>query len=155
MEDIRFWNYYWFSNNFFNFDVYEVIFMNVLKCNMEDKIDLLNEKYSHLNFDCLRKRKIKKWSEEEIKYLLNNYLEIDTEKLAKTLNRTKNNIYSKAYQLGLNKTGRNWQSWTEEEINLLTSLYRNTDIQKLLLLINRSKNAINWKANELGLKFRD
>ena len=54
-----------------------------------------------------------KWTDEEIKYLKDNYLNSDIESLAKQLNRSKDAIYIKSSNLGLKKNKK-----TKNEIGM-------------------------------------
>ena len=56
----------------------------------------------------------KKYSEEEINFLTNNYGIISTEEISKILNRTISSIKCKVRSLGLKI-----EEWSEDEISLL------------------------------------
>ena len=93
--------------------------------------------------------KTKRWNKEEIKFLEENYCEIDINELANKLGRTTQSIKEKTCSLGIQKEFR----WTKEEDDILIkniSNYSYKDIEKLLP--NRTFQSIKLHARWLGLK---
>jgi len=94
----------------------------------------------------------KKWSEEEKKYLIENFNHLNNDELSKKLGRTINSIRVKASRIKSHKNSILRGYWTKEEENyLIENFYdmRNKDISKI---INRSEHGISKKASILKLR---
>lgn len=94
-----------------------------------------------------------KWTQEDIKYLKEEYGKTDTKTIAENLGRTTSAVVTKADKLGL-KT-RNY--WSEEEIELLKEVFPKYGNQELVELYfnNRSEKAIDDMGQKLGLLKED
>lgn len=92
--------------------------------------------------------KTKRWSQEEIDILKNNYLICDIKQLEKLLNRGGCAIIQKADQLGFKKEFK----WTDEEINILIKKFP-TCVEKEFksILPNRTYSSIKSKAKLLKI----
>ena len=84
------------------------------------------------------------WTEEEIQILKEKYGKIPTEELG--INKARDKIVDKAYQLGLCKK---INPWTIEELEILKSDYHTKKATELGL--NHSMACIHNKARELGI----
>lgn len=89
-------------------------------------MSLLMEKLQNFSIDSIRHKASElgikvdgDYSDEDVKFLLNNYDKFSLEELAKKLNRTVSGVYTKINNLGLKYTER----WSEEELNLLEKVY--------------------------------
>ena len=90
-----------------------------------------------------------KWTKDEEKFLVDNYLEISIEELVTNLSKSTNTIYIKACQLGLKKSNK----WTKKEIELLKKYYENSNTEILIALSpNHTLGSINKKAKQFKLK---
>lgn len=65
--------------------------------------------------------RFKPWSNDDIKYLAENYGKASISKLSSHLKRTKSSIRVKAYSLGLTRATIQHR-WTEDELNRLRTL---------------------------------
>ncbi len=92
----------------------------------------------------------KLYTEEELKFLKDNYIKYGPTKCAKLLKRPYNSVQKKANNLGL----RQYESvkWTLEEDNIIKEFYpyRGSDLQHKLP--KRSTTAIQKRADNLGVK---
>ena len=90
------------------------------------------------------------WSYEQEQYLINNYANTDTNKIADVIGKDVSVIRARAVKLGIKKD----MFWTEEEIQLLIEkypFYKTKDlIQKYFP--DRSLHSINCKVQDLNLK---
>ena len=91
----------------------------------------------------------KKWTEEETKYLVENYGKIEKEELIRHLNRTWTAITLKAQKLGLKVKER----WTKKEDAYLEKHYATETKEKIMKnLPKRSWCAIVVRAEQKGLR---
>lgn len=88
-----------------------------------------------------------KWTEEEIKFLKENYRELESKEIAKKLNRSISSIRNKLFYLDINK-----KKWTKKEIEFLQEHIENTD-KYLAKKLNRSIKSIKRKKH--GMKLKD
>lgn len=95
---------------------------------------------------------MKKWAEEDLNYLKENWCRKSTREIAKDLDRTYNSIYAKAeyINLGQNKADKN-RLWTEGDLEYLENNWGSISIPTLAKNLNRSENAVIIKARLLGL----
>ena len=94
----------------------------------------------------------KSWSEEEVKFLLENYNSMPLKEIAKRLGRTLHSIRSKARQLSVKKRSMVFgcKRWSQDEDEILVKYYSvlpREELQKLLP--NRSWAAIQTRAERL------
>jgi hypothetical protein len=89
-----------------------------------------------------------KWTQEEKKFLLDNFLEKGPDYCAKNLNRSKNAINIAACRLNLNTNQRS--TWTEEDIKFLTQ-NKDKGISYCAEKLNRTPAAVQRKASKLNL----
>ena len=90
-----------------------------------------------------------KWTEQEIKYLEENYSKYSNDIIFKFLYRhPKSSIMDKACCLNLKKD----EKWTEYDINYLIKNYHNVLAIDIVKILNRSYSSIIHKANRLNLK---
>ena len=97
---------------------------------------------------------VRRWSNEEEMYLIDNWDVKDISVLMKTLDRTEDSIVRKAERLGLNvhKDPNEYlrKRWSEEEDKILLELYHSVSTEELLkLLPNRTKGSIIKRAKAL------
>lgn len=97
-------------------------------------------------------RNQRKWNDEEINYLKNNYNELSYEELSKHFNRSIESIKGKAYLLGLLKKEKQ-PRFTNKEINILIENQGMTIKEVAKLLPNRSKSSVDYKIRDLGLNY--
>lgn len=97
------------------------------------------------------KRNGKKWTESDIKYLINNKDKYSYSVIAKHLNRTDKSVSSKAKALGLKKP-RKPHDYTPEEDAFLRANYKTmTDRQLAERLPRRNKASVSARRFVLGL----
>jgi len=92
----------------------------------------------------------KKWTEDELNILRNNFLKDINELVLLLPIRNRDSIYKKLQELRLLKINKN-PNWTDEEISLLYDTTKNS-AQLLSLFPNRTPEAICLKRNKLGIK---
>ena len=97
---------------------------------------------------------MKKWTEEEIEWLKENYKTVSWEDMLERLPYTKSAISTKANRLlGLKKTDKEIQyHWTKEYNDFLKANYENGDMNEIMKKIPFPKQTIRCQANRFGLK---
>lgn len=82
----------------------------------------------------------KEWTDEEVRFLRNNYEYVDTGRIAIFLNRTSISVKSKSIRLGLSKNC----DWSEDDdIYLEYFVFKNdTNIDEAAAFLNRTHNAV-------------
>lgn len=95
----------------------------------------------------------RKWTQEELEYLKDNYSVLGPTKILKVLtNRTFQTVTQKAQQLGLSRC----ELWSDEEVDILKENYSKLGPKKMKTLFNnRTVNAIRTKAKKLGLSYKE
>lgn len=97
--------------------------------------------------DVVVKKKLekRKWTPEEDKYLLENYVTQKIKDVGTHLNRTENAIKRRAKKLNCSKETR--QKWTEEELEIIRVAGKNCELVKQLIP-HRTMNSIYHKVEE-------
>lgn len=90
---------------------------------------------------------MKKWTEDEISYLKNNYSRLSVQEIADELERSRRSVYQKAKKLNL----RNARNWSDREIEYLTEKWGTVSLPTMAKRLGRSVEAIKIKAQHLGL----
>ena len=90
------------------------------------------------------------WSEEETKFLIDNYLELGPKVTAKKLGRTKSSVTSKASRLGLTKT-INSKKFSKEEIDFLENNYNKLGPTACSIKLKRTYDSVISKASRMKL----
>lgn len=90
---------------------------------------------------------MKKWTEQELEFLKNNYIKMSYKELANYLGRSIPSVKHKAERNNLNMPRR----WTEQDIEYLKQNFKTMSYKKLAIDLNRTKAAVDCKVNELGL----
>lgn len=91
---------------------------------------------------------MERWTSEEEKYLINNYMTTMYCDIAKVLNKTENAIRVKCFDLNLVKNN----AWSSDEIEYLKENYNKKNIKEIAKYLNRTENSVRLKANRNGLK---
>lgn len=89
------------------------------------------------------------WTEEMDKFLIENYLKMKFENIAKILNVSKNAVYyrTKILNISFKKSPK----WTEKELNFLKENFNTMCTIQMSKILKRSKQAIRDKSYELKL----
>lgn len=95
--------------------------------------------------------KLKKWSQEEIDFIKNNYLIMSHKEIGLALNRTEGAIRTKCFHLDLCKKE---SEWSNDEISFLKNNYSTMTQNEIAKKLGRTRTAVNIKASKLGLKKR-
>lgn len=97
---------------------------------------------------------MKKWTEEEIEWLKENYKTTSWEEMLEKLPHSKTAILTKANKiLGLKKTDKEIQyRWTKEYNDFLKANYENGDMDEIMKIIPFPNQTIRCQANRFGLK---
>lgn len=91
-----------------------------------------------------------KWTDEQVKELMEMSDKMHYEKIAKLLGKTKNAIYLKAKKLNITLI-QDKRTWTKEELEYLTENWGVHSINYLAKKLKHSINAVKIKAYRLGL----
>lgn len=101
-------------------------------------------------------REYKRWSEEEINILINNYPYFSNEDLNSMFfpHRSVDNMRNKANELGLVKDKESMarRYWTEEQEQYLIDNYASIDTNELVRVIGKDASTIRARAIKLGIK---
>lgn len=92
-------------------------------------------------------KKIRDWTAEEVNYLKEYYPSNSTERIAEHLKRSKQGVYAKARELGIEK--KKW--WSKEEEKFLKENYGRMSTKELAERLGRSRVSIKHKVSRLGL----
>ena len=92
---------------------------------------------------------IRNYTNEEIQYIKDNFVNMTIKQIAKTLNKDANSICSAVRKLGLKKQKHN--KWTDDEIAFLRDNYINMTSEEISHHINHSVDAINTMRDRLKL----
>lgn len=95
---------------------------------------------------------VRNWTEEEDKYIQNNFGKITLTEMSQHLNCVISTVQNRAEYLGFEVNRKKVRRWTEEEVELLKEMapkYLNKTIARKL---NRPIGEINKKARKLGIK---
>jgi len=93
-------------------------------------------------------KRMRGWSEDEVKQLRESYQKENTQSLADRLGRTLGSVHRKACNIGIT---RRLSIWSSEELNLLREIYSNTNVMEISERLGRSVPAIRAKAFKLKL----
>lgn len=93
--------------------------------------------------------KYNNWTDQQLELLLENYGNINTDKLSKIIDKSIGSIY---YILNKEKIKLENRWWTKDEIKKLKVLYPSYSNQDLEDILSRSEDAIQFKADSLNLK---
>lgn len=91
----------------------------------------------------------KQWSEEDNKFLVENYNKMSYREIAEILNRAESTISLKAKKLGLNKSR---SKWNEEEVQYLKDNYMFKTYKQIADELGKSTTAIAEKLKALDLR---
>lgn len=91
---------------------------------------------------------MKRWTEDEVKFLKENYKNMSYIEIGKILNRKDSAIRAKCFDLDLVKTDR----WTEKEIEFLKENCNILTYKEIAKVLNRTTSAISLKSKKLGIK---
>lgn len=90
---------------------------------------------------------LKKWTQEEITYLINNS-DKNPKELSSVLNRSVTSIYCKKNRLGIKPIKR---KWTKEEIDILRTYWGTTNLEHICRKLNRSPRSIKGQVYKMKL----
>lgn len=94
----------------------------------------------------------KKWTNDELQYLKNNYSFFPVDKICEYLNdRTKDSIILKANSLGLKSYTKILNSWTNEQVQYIIDNWFNEPDIIIAKHLNKTQRSVKWKREELGL----
>ena len=103
---------------------------------------------SHVPVVSKTRKRMRGWSEDEVKQLKESYQKENTQSLADRLGRTLGSVHRKACNIGITQR---LSFWSSEELNLLKELYPNTNVIEISERLGRSVPAIRAKAFKLNL----
>lgn len=91
---------------------------------------------------------MERWTNEEEKYLIDNYMTTMYCDIAKVLNKTEGAIRAKCFELNLVKNN----AWSSNEIEYLKENYGKKSVKEIAAHLNRTENSVRLKANKNELK---
>ena len=97
----------------------------------------------------LRKSENRRWTEEELEFLIDVYEIMSMEEIAEALERSKVAVKDRYYRLGLKEYEN--RRWTEGEERFLKSEFGRMTYKELSNVLGRSENAIQNHCFKLGL----
>lgn len=92
---------------------------------------------------------IKNYTQDELKYIEDNYNNMTSKELSLKLNKSVGSINNATRKMGLVKQLHN--KWTDQEINFLKMNYINMTSEEISNHVNHSVDAINTMRDKLGL----
>lgn len=92
---------------------------------------------------------IRRWTNEEKKFVLDRYLTTPIIEICEHLGRSKLSIYHTANKLGLYRTHPHIP-WTEEDIKFLRENYAVMSSEEMGGVLNRAPNQVRIKASKIG-----
>lgn len=92
-----------------------------------------------------------RWTEEETKYLLENYNELTDEELAGKLGRSRKAVSSKREKMGLRKDAADNQ-WTMKEVVYLKKYYRQMTDKEIAAVLGRSRKGVTEQRRRMGME---
>lgn len=95
----------------------------------------------------LVKQPHKPWSKKEDEYLIEHYIDMTSEELAKKFNRTIHSINARRDDLGLIRNA----TWSDDEVAFLIENYLSMEHSEIGKRLNRTQGAITAKCFDLGL----
>lgn len=90
----------------------------------------------------------KRWNEEDVEFLKENYENLSYEEIGDSLGRSYGSVRSKAVRLGFSPKNE----WDEEEIKYLEKNYYDKSAEEISRVLNRSEQSIRAKAYVIGIK---
>lgn len=98
----------------------------------------------------------KKWNDNEIKILKNNYSIMTVSDVMKLLpGRTYNSIVAQASKLSLRSYVKQRQLYTDEDISYIKSNWKHESDEEMAIALNRTRRAIKSVRNNIGLFRQD
>ena len=97
--------------------------------------------------DPIASREHSDYSEEEEKFIIKNFKNMEFSEIADELERTTRGVRSKAGRMGLLKVPK----WSEDEEEFLKENYDRMTNRQIAKVLGRSKSAVDNKAFKLGL----
>lgn len=91
--------------------------------------------------------KLKRWSNEEIEYIKNNYGLISPKEIGDYLGRTRGSVIAKAHDLSLGDLGK----WSKEEEQFLINNHNIMSKKEIAKALGRTETAIDIRMSRLGL----
>lgn len=93
----------------------------------------------------------KRWTEEEINILKENYKTLFYKDIAKMIKRTPDAIKIKARELKLKKDRTLSKMWSKEDDKFLINNYSKIKIDNIVSILNKNRTAIKSRASRIGL----
>lgn len=91
---------------------------------------------------------MKRWTKDEVNYLVNFYATKDFKTLSTEMQRTEGAIRAKCFELNLIKHDK----WTDDELTFLKDHRYDMTTREIAESLNRSECAVHLKTNRLGIK---
>ena len=93
-----------------------------------------------------------KYTENELNFIKENYLNMKAIDIANILNRPLSSVQDKIYKIGLSKEGAQFAKWADWQIQYLKENYSEKTYKEMSEYIGKTEKAIKVKAHKLGLK---
>ena len=98
-------------------------------------------------------KRVGAWTDEEIKFLQENYLDLGAEECANQLGRTKAAVHGKIRQVGGGRPSIGPKvEWSEKDLDFLRENYQALSWEELVEKLGRTEQAVQVRASMLGLQ---
>lgn len=117
------------------------------------KFNITSDQVGYIYKKHKKSNKQKKWTEDEIKFLVNNK-EMDNVELSKILNRSPGSVASKRFKLGIfdyKHVPIRDDYWTDADIKFLRENINFLDTGEIAKQLNRTKKAVDVQATRMKL----
>lgn len=92
------------------------------------------------------------WTEEEEKYIIENYKIKRIYEIANYLKRDRHSVNYKMMRMGIHKPLKRENYWTDEEEEFLKENYRNMTYGEIARKLNKTRQSVGSKVYKLGIK---
>ena len=144
------------GNNGFRYSLYNGSFTQTLNSNIDKKrgriFSIVYMEFFIIQLFYKGERiimKIRNYTQEELDYIEENYINMTVKELAIKLNKSKGSISNAVRKMGLTKQPH--KPWTDDEIQYLKNNYINKTSEEISKHLNRTVQSINAERDRLGL----
>ena len=144
------------GNNGFRYSLYNGSFTQTLNSNIDKKrgriFSIVYMEFFIIQLFYKGERiimKIRNYTQEELDYIEENYINMTVKELAIKLNKSKGSISNTVRKMGLTKQPH--KPWTDDEIQYLKNNYINKTSEEISKHLNRTVQSVNAERDRLGL----
>jgi hypothetical protein len=92
---------------------------------------------------------VRRFTEEEINFIKENYSKMTGLEIAKKLGRSRGSVLSKTWILGLSKRGR--RVWKDSEIEFVKENYPDKSVKQIAEILGRTNKSVHYMIQRLGV----